>query len=157
MISQVFLAFINLSLCFLNALYATLVLLVWLITYPIRYFLLTPSSSASPSASPSTQGLAYLLLLHLRFISRRSTVLPLPADFSPARLVLVHLFGPFLALPLAVTACALVFVWIYTEVVLGEKNDGRGAEYRGVVFVKERWEEYVLVALKPKELDLEGY
>lgn len=84
-------------------------------------------------------------------------MLPQRSDFSPARLVIVHAFGPVLALPLALTATILVFVWIYTEVVLGEKNDGRGAEYRGVVFVKRRWEEYVLVALKPKELDLEGY
>lgn len=130
-------------------------LLLWLTTYPIRYFLLTPPSSSSSTITP---GLAYLLLLHLRFLSpRRSTVLPQRSDFSPARLVLVHAFGPVLALPLALTATALVFVWIYTELVLGEKNDGRGAEYRGVVFVKRRWEEYVLVALKPKELDLEGY
>lgn len=158
-VSQVYLAFINPFLCLLNSLYATFVLLVGLITYPIRYFLLPKddSSSSSSSSYTTTPGLAYLLLVHLRFIYPRSrhAILPLPEDFDPARLVMVHLLGPFLAMALAVTSSILVFIWIYTEVILGERNEGRSAEYRGVMFVKERWEEYILVALKPKSL--EGY
>lgn len=90
----------------------------------------------------------------MRFIYPYST-LPHPDDFDPARLILVHLFAPFLAAVIAVASWILVFVWIYTEVLLGEKNDGRGAEYQGVMFVKRRWEEYILIALKPKSLD--GY
>ncbi|KAL0635728.1 hypothetical protein Q9L58_005261 [Maublancomyces gigas] len=149
----VYLAFINPFLCLLNSLYATLVLLAGLITYPIRYFLLPKDHSYT-----TTPGLAYLLLVHLRFVYPRSTrsrhsILPLPEDFDPARLVIVHLFGPFLAMALAVTSSILVFIWIYTEVILGEKNESRSAEYRGVMFVKERWEEYLLIALKPKSLD----
>lgn len=70
-------------------------------------------------------------------------------------LILVHLFGPFLAIVLSIASLILVFIWIYTEVLLGEKNEGRGAEYRGVMFVKQRWENYILIALKPKSLD--GY
>lgn len=152
-ISQVYLAFINPFLCLLNSFYATLVLLAGLITYPIRYFLLPKDHSYT-----TTPGLAYLLLVHLRFVYPRSTrsrhsILPLPEDFDPARLVIVHLFGPFLAMALAVTSSILVFIWIYTEVILGEKNESRSAEYRGVMFVKERWEEYLLIALKPKSLD----
>lgn len=148
----VYLAFINPFLCLVCSLYALLVLLAVLITYPIRSFFL-PKTLAT---HPSTPYLPQLLLVHMRLIYPQPTsTLPSPNDFDPVRLVLVHLFGPFLAGVVAAAGWVLVFVWIYTEVLLGEKNDGRGAEYRAVMFVKRKWEEWILVALKPKSLD--GY
>lgn len=147
-----YLAFINPFLCLVCSLYALLVLLAVLITYPIRSFFL-PKTLAT---HPSTPYLPQLLLVHMRLIYPQPTsTLPSPDDFDPVRLVLVHLFGPFLAGVVAAAGWVLVFVWIYTEVLLGEKNDGRGAEYRAVMFVKRKWEEWILVALKPKSLD--GY
>ncbi|KAH0614675.1 uncharacterized protein H6S33_000311 [Morchella sextelata] len=148
----VYLAFINPFLCLVCSLYALLVLLAVLITYPIRSFFL-PKTLAT---HPPTPYLPQLLLVHMRLIYPQPTsTLPSPDDFDPVRLVLVHLFGPFLAGVVAAAGWVLVFVWIYTEVLLGEKNDGRGAEYRAVMFVKRKWEEWILVALKPKSLD--GY
>lgn len=148
----VYLAFINPFLCLVCSLYALLVLFAILITYPLRSFFLPKTSPTYPS----TLYLPQLLILHMRMIYPQPTsTLPSPDDFDPIRLVLVHLFGPFLAGVAAAAGWVLVFVWIYTEVLLGEKNDGRGAEYRAVMFVKRKWEEWILVALKPKSLD--GY
>lgn len=152
---QVYLAFVNPFFSFICTLYAILILLAVLVTYPVRSFLLPKGYSY-----PTTSGLAYLLLLHLRFIYPQPTrsprsILPLAEDIDPARLIVVHLFSPILAIALAAVSWILVFVWIYTEVLLGEKNKSTSAEYRGVMFVKERWENYIFIALKPKSLD--GY
>ena len=65
----------------------------------------------------------------------------------------MHIFGPFVAPLFSIGAGVLMLLWVYTEVLLGERNDEGGAEYRGVVFVKAKWEEYMLSGLKPKCID----
>jgi len=140
-------------LCLFNTLYTALVLLLSTFTFPIRSFL---SSNARFLSRGAHASLVFLLLLHLRFIypdkPRRSTF-PVAEDFAGRRLVLVHIFGPFVAPLFSIGAGVLMLLWVYTEVLLGERNDEGGAEYRGVVFVKAKWEEYMLSGLKPKCID----
>jgi len=149
----VYLALVSPFLCLFNALYTALVLLLSTFTFPIRSFLLSDARFLSRGTHAS---LAFLLLLHLRFIypdkPRRST-LPVAEDFAGRRLVLVHVFGPFVAPLFSIGAGVLMLLWVYTEVLLGERNDESGAEYRGVVFVKGKWEDYMLNGLKPKCID----
>ncbi|CUS09561.1 unnamed protein product [Tuber aestivum] len=149
----VYLVLVNPFLCLLNTLYTALVLLLSTFTFPIRSFL---SSNARFLSCGTHASLAFLLLMHLRFICpdkpRRST-LPVAEDFAGRRLVLVHVFGPFVAPLFSIGAGVLMLLWVYTEVLLGERNDGGGAEYRGVLFLKGKWEEYILSGLKPKCID----
>ncbi|RPB05561.1 hypothetical protein L873DRAFT_1825254 [Choiromyces venosus 120613-1] len=149
----VYLALVSPFLCLFNTVYTALVILLSTFTFPIRSFL---SSNVRFLSRGTHASLAFLLLLHLKFIypdkPRRST-LPVAEDFSGRRLVLVHVFGSFVAPLFSVGAGVLSLLWVYTEVLLGERNDGGGAEYRGVVFVKEKWEEYILNGLKPKSID----
>ncbi|CAZ80341.1 unnamed protein product [Tuber melanosporum] len=149
----VYLLLVSPFLCLFNTLYTALALLLSTFTFPVRSFL---SSNARFLSRSTHANLAFLLLLHLRFIypgkPRRST-LPVAEDFAGQRLVLVHVFGPFVAPFFSIGAGVLVLLWVYTEVLLGERNDGGGAEYRGVMFVKGKWEEYILNGLKPKYID----
>ncbi|KAL7270319.1 hypothetical protein RUND412_006976 [Rhizina undulata] len=142
----VYLTFLNPFLCLANALYTIAVLIIQLALSPIRLI----SPNVLPASISLITHLTYLLSLHLRFLYPRPQPLPHPQDFNARRLVTVHLLGPLLCLPFSICAGFMVLVWLYTEVLLGEKNGAKGPEYRSVVFAKRRWEGFLLSTLNSK-------
>ena len=77
---------------------------------------------------------------------------PSISDISAARLVVVLLLSPLVALPISAMAGCVVFLWLYTEILLGDKNDEGGMEYKSFLFVSQLWETFVLFSLRLKDI-----
>ncbi|KAI5800024.1 hypothetical protein EDC01DRAFT_530637 [Geopyxis carbonaria] len=146
-----FLTFVNPLLCLFNALYTLAILAVVAVSFPFKYLASSSSVTSFPQCVNSL--VAPLLCIHLRFL-HPSPPPKIPLEsFGALRLVIVHLLSPLISIPLAIASGCVAFVWMYTEVILGETNDRKGMEYRSFLFVKHFWEEYALSSLKPKSLD----
>jgi hypothetical protein len=136
-----------------NALYTLLTLLFLFLSYPLNNLISPSCADFSDSVATS---LSPPLAWHLKFIFPHPHPVPAPEEFSAAALVTVHLTSPLFAVPVGAMAAIVAFVWLYTEVLLGDKNDEAGCEYRSFLFVKQRWENFVLASLRPKELPDNG-
>jgi hypothetical protein len=139
----------NLFVCLFNCVYTLLTLVVLLFVHPVKT--LVRASTAS-FAETLTSRLAPQLAWHLRFMYPCPHPVPAAGDLSAAKLVAVHLASPLLAVPVGAMATAVAFVWLYSEVLLGDKSEEAGCEYRSFLWVRQRWEGFVLAALKKKEL-----
>ncbi|KAF8539922.1 hypothetical protein BDD12DRAFT_72670 [Trichophaea hybrida] len=145
-----YLTCLNPFISILNAVYTFLILLIVAISFPCKNL---ASSNCSTFAESIISYLSPQLVLHLRFLYPRPHPVPSSGDFGALRLVVVHLFSPIFAVPISAISVCVSFVWLYTEVLLGDKNEETGMEYRSFLFAKQRWESFVLASLKPKELD----
>ena len=133
----------------LCALYTLYTLLLLIISYPVQNL---TSSACPPFSTTVVSRLLPALKLHMRFLYRRRHPFPSPDEVGATGLVRVHVLSPLVAIPIAAAGASISFVWLYTEVLLGDKNDEKGMEYRSFLWVRQRWENFVLSSLKPKEL-----
>jgi len=139
--------FLSPALSFVNLLYTLCILLFVIASYPIKQIACC-STTVTTFSQHLTHHATPPLILHLHFLYPRPRAVPAAENFSATKLILVHLLSPFVALPFSAAASCLMFVWLYTEVLLGDTNDREGMEYKSFCLIKRRWEDFLLVALR---------